>query len=208
MMIIIIIIMSHKAENVNIQCNGLTSLDYSLFSNWVLFRGTKKAIEWWWVCHQYFKIKRFCQLQTCLLLTRLYEELIASVVPRSQLGIKPLAKIGLSLRHHHFYHHQWQSYQSSSSSSWIPFGALSKSQVCEFPPFVCGWTLLWTTWYFFFFHFWGFFHISTSLYWYCCELPDGNCICMTFGVLVSYLLYLTFLFKISLQSWNFDFGHF
>ena len=30
---------------------------------------------------------------------------------------KPLAKIGLSLRHHHFYHHQWQSYQSSSSSS-------------------------------------------------------------------------------------------
>ena len=45
-MIIIMIIMSHKAENVNIQCNGLTSLDYSLFSNWVLFRGTKKAIEW------------------------------------------------------------------------------------------------------------------------------------------------------------------
>ena len=35
-----------------------------------------------------------------------------------------------------------------------------------------------------------------------------NCICRTFGVLVSYLLYLTFLFKISLQSWNFDFGHF
>ena len=221
------IIMSHKAENVNIQCNGLTSLDYSLFSNWVLFRGTKKAIEWWWVCHQYFKIKRFCQLQTCLLLTRLYEELIASVVPRSQLKmgshwlrsdflcvITTFIIINDNHINHHHRHHQYQS-QSSSSSSWIPFGALSKSQVCEFPPFVCGWTLLWTTWYFFFFHFWGFFHISASLYWYIdivvnclMAMTMCNCICRTFGVLVSYLLYLTFLFKISLQSWNFDFGHF
>ena len=122
MIIMIMIIMSHKAENVNIQCNGLTSLDYSLFSNWVLFRGTKKAIEWWWVCHQYFKIKRFCRLQTCLLLTRLYEELIASVVPRSQLKmgshwlrsdflcvITTFIIINDNHINHHHRHHEYRS---------------------------------------------------------------------------------------------------
>ena len=120
---------------------------------------------------------------------------------------KPLAKIGLSLRHHHFYHHQWQSYQSSSSSSWIPFGALSKSQVCEFPPFVCGWTLLWTTWYFFFFHFWGFFHISTSLIllwtawwqWQCAIASVGH---LVFLFLICYIWHfcLKFHYKVGILT--------
>ena len=107
---------------------------------------------------------------------------------------------------HHHRHHQYQS-QSSSSSSWIPFGALSKSQVCEFPPFVCGWTLLWTTWYFFFFHFWGFFHISTSLIllwtawwqWQCAIASVGH---LVFLFLICYIWHfcLKFHYKVGILT--------
>ena len=207
------IIMSHKAENVNIQCNGLTSLDYSLFSNWVLFRGTKKAIEWWWVCHQYFKIKRFCRLQTCLLLTRLYEELIASVVPRSQLKmgshwlrsdflcvITTFIIINDNHINHHHRHHEYRSEHWASHRCANFLRLCVGEHCCEQPGIFSS---------FIFGDFFIFLPLYIDIVVNCLmAMTMCNCICRTFGVLVSYLLYLTFLFKISLQSWNFDFGHF